>query len=58
MDEEYTSIIKNINWELIKLPKGKKPIRVKWVYKINYNLDGQVRRYKFRLVVKVYSQKE
>ncbi|GJY86489.1 retrovirus-related pol polyprotein from transposon TNT 1-94 [Tanacetum coccineum] len=36
----------------------KKPIGNKWVYKINKNGDDQVERYRARLVVKGYAQKE
>lgn len=58
MDEEYTSLIKNNTWNLVELLKGKKPIGVKWVYKIKYNSEGEIGRYKGRLVEKCYVQKE
>nr|GFB38503.1 Gag-Pol polyprotein [Tanacetum cinerariifolium] len=45
-------------WELVPLPGGRKPIRNKWVYKIKKNGDDQVERYRARLVVKGYAQKE
>jgi Reverse transcriptase (RNA-dependent DNA polymerase) len=38
------------------IPKDKKPIGCKWVFKIKYNSDGIVERYKARLVVKNYTQ--
>lgn len=57
MDEEIHSIEKNNTWEVTSLPKGKKPIGVKWVYKTKYKPDGQVDRLKARLVVKGYKQK-
>ena len=31
---------------------GSKPIRCRWVYKVNYNTDGTVKRYMTRLVAK------
>ena len=43
-------------WELAKLPKGKKTIGCKWVYKRKTDADGSLERYKARLVVKGYSQ--
>jgi len=51
------SIEKNRTWELVKLPVGKKPIGLKWVYKLKRNSDGEVVRYKARLVAKGYVQK-
>jgi transposase InsO family protein len=58
MERELQSLSKNNTWELVKCPKGRKPIGCKWVYKIKYNSDGTVERYKARLVAKGYSQVE
>jgi hypothetical protein len=58
MDKEMQSIEKNSTWELVKLPEGKKPIGLKWVYKLKRNSDGEVVKYKARLVAKGYVQKE
>ena len=38
------------------MPKGKKAIGCKWVYKVKHNLDGRISRYKARLVAKGYAQ--
>lgn len=43
---------------LTDLPEGAQPIGVKWVYKKKMNAEGEVERYKARLVVKGYKQKE
>lgn len=40
------------------LPKGKKAIGVKWIFKIKKNAKGDVERYKARLVAKGYKQKQ
>ena len=50
MDANHTS-------DLVKLPKGKKPISCKWVYKIKRKVDGRIDRYKARLVARGFSQK-
>jgi hypothetical protein len=42
MDEEMATLNVNVTWELIALPKDKKTIRCKWVYKVKHNVDGSV----------------
>nr|GEV07766.1 hypothetical protein [Tanacetum cinerariifolium] len=44
--------------ELVPLPGDRKSIGNKWVYKIKKNSDDHVERYRARLVVKGYAQKE
>jgi hypothetical protein len=56
MDEEMAALDVNVTWELVALPKDKKAIGCKWVYKIKHNADGSVSRYKARLVAKGYAQ--
>jgi hypothetical protein len=56
MDEEMAALDANATWELVALPKNKKAIGCKWVYKIKHNADGSVSRYKARLVAKGYAQ--
>nr|GEU75450.1 Gag-Pol polyprotein [Tanacetum cinerariifolium] len=58
MQEEIKAHHKNKTWELVPLPGGRKPIGNKWVYKIKKNGDDQVERYRARLVVTGYAQKE
>jgi len=41
---------------LVALPKEKKAIGCKWVYKVKHNADGSMNRYKARLVAKGYAQ--
>lgn len=43
--------------EVVDLPKGKKAIGSKWIYKIKFRADGSLERFKARLVAKVYNQK-
>jgi hypothetical protein len=56
MDEEMAALDANATWELVALPKDKKAIGCKWVYKVKHNADGFVNRYKARLVAKGYAQ--
>jgi len=56
LDEKMATLGANIIWELVVLPKDKKAIRCKWVYKVKHNADGSVSRYKARLVAKGYAQ--
>ena len=40
------------------LPPGSKPLRYKWIFKKNMKADGSIDKYKARLVIKGYKQKE
>ncbi|MCO5562654.1 hypothetical protein L7F22_016282 [Adiantum nelumboides] len=56
MNEEMDALYGNETWELVSLPKGKKPIECRWVYKVKHNSDGNISRYNARHVVKEYEQ--
>ncbi|KAG8480615.1 hypothetical protein CXB51_024767 [Gossypium anomalum] len=57
MQEEMESLHKNKIWDLVKLPKGKKTVRCKWVFKKKEGTPGvEEPKYKARLVAKGYSQ--
>lgn len=43
--------------DVVDLPQVKKPIGSKWAFKITLKANGQIERYKARLVVKGYNQK-
>jgi len=58
MDEDLASLKKNKTWTITSLPKTKVVTGCKWVYKIKYNVDGTIDRYKTRLVAKNYTQLE
>jgi len=57
MIEELDSIEKNEIWRLVQLPTDKKCIDVKWVFKTKLKPDGQVTKYKARLVARGFLQK-
>lgn len=50
MEEEMASLKDNKIWELSELPKNKKAIGCKWIYKIKREANGSIRRFKARLV--------
>lgn len=56
MGEELKALEKNQTWELTSLPKEKKAIGSKWVYKVKLRAYRSVERFKARLVAKGYNQ--
>jgi len=58
VNEEMTSLIENKTWNLMKLSPGRKALDNRWVFKIKRNLDGNIDRYKARLVIKGCSQRK
>ncbi|KAL4559836.1 hypothetical protein LXL04_031982 [Taraxacum kok-saghyz] len=57
MQDEMTSLHENNTFELVKLPKGKRALKNKWVYKVKTEEHTARPRYKARLVVKGFSQR-
>ncbi|WVZ08788.1 hypothetical protein V8G54_022134 [Vigna mungo] len=57
MLKELKVIKKNRTWEMVELPQHKQPIDVKWVFKIKHKLDGEVAKFKSRLVARGFLQK-
>lgn len=52
------SIEENQTWSLTDLPKGRRAIGLKWVYKVKKDSQGAVVKHKAQLVVKCYVQKQ
>lgn len=57
MDAEMQSHGSNQTWELVQLPKGKKIIGSKWIFKLKRNEIGEVVKHKARLVAQGYNQR-
>jgi len=57
MKVEMEAIRKNNTWQLVDPPTGVIPVKIKWVFKTKFNENGQVEKYKARLMVKGYSQR-
>ncbi|KAI3772361.1 hypothetical protein L6452_03546 [Arctium lappa] len=57
MKTELDAIERNQTWSLVDLPAGRKPIGLKWVYKLKRDPSGKILKHKARLVAKGYVQK-
>ena len=58
MKSELDFMYSNQVWDLVKEPKGIKPVHCKWVYEMKRGIDGKVETFKARLVAKGYIQKK
>jgi hypothetical protein len=59
MNEEIESLHKNGTWDLVELPRGRKALTCKWIYKQKEGIPGvEPARWKARLVVKGCNQRE
>uniref|UniRef100_A0A2A4JV98 Uncharacterized protein n=1 Tax=Heliothis virescens TaxID=7102 RepID=A0A2A4JV98_HELVI len=58
MNSEFESLLQNNTWTLVTLPENKRVIPCKWVFKMKTNANGEVVRYKARLVIKGFAQKK
>ncbi|GJS20023.1 zinc finger, CCHC-type containing protein, partial [Tanacetum coccineum] len=58
IDDEIGSIIENNTWVLSDLPHGCKPLGCKWIFKRKMKVDGTIDKFKARLVIQGFRQKE
>ena len=58
MQDEMDFLYENHTYELVELPKGKRALRNKWVYKLKPGDAGNPPTYKARIVVKGFHQKK
>ena len=56
MDEEMRALLQNDTWDIVDLPKGKRPVSCRWIYTLKCKSDGSLDRYKARLVARGYTQ--
>ena len=42
-DLEYSSLMENQTWSLVKPPKGRNVIGCKWVFRVKYDGNGEVK---------------
>ncbi|GJS62863.1 zinc finger, CCHC-type containing protein [Tanacetum coccineum] len=58
IDDEIGSIMENNTWILSDLPHGCKPLGCKWIFKRKMKVDGTIDKFKARLVIQGFRQKE
>jgi Reverse transcriptase (RNA-dependent DNA polymerase) len=51
IDIEHQALLDNQTWDLVPLPAGRKAIKSKWLFKVKYKSDGNVEKFKSRLVI-------
>eukprot|EP00873_Tetraselmis_striata_P005549 jgi/Tetstr1/425813/TSEL_016191.t1 len=51
VESEFNSLEKQGTWVVCELPEERTAIPSKWVFKVKYNADGSIARFKARLVV-------
>lgn len=57
MLDELASFSEQNVWELVDIPPGHSTVSIKWIFKVKVGEDGQVERYKARLVGRGFSQR-
>nr|GEW28030.1 hypothetical protein [Tanacetum cinerariifolium] len=58
IDDETGSIMENNTWTLSNLPPGCKLLGCKWIFKRKMKVDGKIDKFKARLVIQGFRQKE
>nr|GEZ33938.1 ribonuclease H-like domain-containing protein [Tanacetum cinerariifolium] len=58
INSEMDALHRNDTWDIVDLPKDRKAIGSKWIFKIKYKSSGEIDRYKARLVAQGFGQKE
>ena len=56
MAAEMGILRENEVYRLVPRPRGKKVVKLKWVFRIKFNADSSVEKYKARIVAKGFSQ--
>jgi hypothetical protein len=56
IQEEYDSLLKNGAWKLVDLPPNKNLVTCTWAFKAKHDANGNITRFKARLVARGFSQ--
>jgi len=57
VNTEIDSILQHHTYEIADLPQGSKPLESKWIFTIKRKTNGDIDRYKARLVVQGFRKK-
>jgi len=57
MQAEFDALQANQTWELVPRPAGAHVVSGKWIFRVKYNDDGSLDRYKARWVVRGFTQR-
>ena len=58
MKDELVSMHKNEVLDLVKFLTSCKPVGCKWIFKAKRNAQGNIKKYKAKLVAKGFTQRE
>ncbi|KAL0409329.1 UNVERIFIED_CONTAM: Retrovirus-related Pol polyprotein from transposon TNT 1-94 [Sesamum radiatum] len=58
INDEMDSIMGNNTWVLADLPPGCKPLGCKWIFKKKMKVDGTIEKFKARLVIQGFRQRQ
>lgn len=58
IDDELRSMKASNVWKMTSCPRGVKPLKSKWVFRVKEDENGQAVRYKARLVAKGFLQRQ
>lgn len=56
IDAEIEAMVRNHTWDVSDLPSGKRAVTSKWVFTIKYHSNGEIERYKARMVARGFTQ--
>ncbi|GJS63046.1 ribonuclease H-like domain-containing protein [Tanacetum coccineum] len=55
MNQEIVALNRTRTWEITHLPNNRTPVGSKWIFKVKYKANGEVERFKVRLVAKGFN---
>jgi len=58
VEEDLSNLERLKTWKIVELPVGKDCIDSRWIFKVKRDVNGQIARYKARLVARGFTQKE